>query len=164
MAYPPGWNYVKGPIKYVYSTVSSTATFKARNPITFSNDRTLIEATSDTTALFGIAANDAANSLGGVLAGKCLVEVPTADTIYAVKVQTGVATSATSAGQSYGIEKAGNHMRVDTDSQVTTMITIVPRDDGSTVDSADSTVFVNIHGDHLGVFGSNASISVFAQD
>lgn len=161
MAYPNGFNYVSGPLRYVLSAVSSTATFVARVPVTLSDDRTLIEADSDSTAIFGIAHHDAANS---IYAGKCLVEVPTEQTVYAVKVQTGVATSLLSIGQSYGVEKSGNYLRLDADSQATTYLTIVPREDGSTCDSADSTVFVTILGDRLGVFGSNASISIFAQN
>ena len=160
MAYPDGFNYVSGPLRYVLSTVSSTATFVARVPVTLNDDRSVGEAASDTTALFGIAHHDAADS---IYAGKCLIEVPTEQTVYAVKVQTGVATSALSIGQSYGIEKNGNYLRVDTDSQATPFVTLVPRDDGSTCDSADSTVFVTILGDKLGVFGSNASVNVFAQ-
>jgi hypothetical protein len=160
VAYPNGFNYVSGPLRYVLSTVSSTATFVARVPVTLNDDRSVGEAASDTTALFGVAHHNAADS---IYAGKCLIEVPTEQTVYAVKVQTGVATSALSIGQSYGLEKSGNYLRVDTDSQATPFVTLVPRDDGSTCDSADSTVFVTILGDKLGVFGSNASVNVFAQ-
>jgi len=161
MAYQNGWTYVSGPIKYVLSTVSSTATFKGRNPVTLSDDRTLIEAASDTTAIFGIAAHDAANS---IYAGKCLVEIPTADTVYAIKIGTGAAASELSAGQSMDIEKSANYLIGNEDSQTTPFVTIVPRDDGTTLDSADSTVWVHIHGNKLGVFSSNASISVFAEN
>lgn len=164
MPYPDGWTYVSGPIKYVWSDVSSTATFIGRNPVTLSDDRTVIEAASDSTAIFGIAANSAADSLPGVGSGKVLVEVPTADTIYAIKIGTGAATSEVSAGQSFEIEKSGNFIIGNEDSQTTAMVTVVPRDDGTTLDSTDSTVFVNILGNRLGVFGSNASVSVFAQN
>lgn len=160
MAYPDGFNYVSGPLRYVLSTVSSTATFVARVPVTLNDDRSVGEAASDTTALFGVAHHNAADS---IYAGKCLIEIPTGQTVYAVKVQTGVATSALSIGQSYGIEKSGNYLRVDTDSQATPFVTLVPRDDGSTCDSADSTVFVTFLGNKLGVFGSDASVNVFAQ-
>lgn len=160
MAYPDGFNYVSGPLRYVLSTVSSTATFVARVPVTLNDDRSVGEAASDTTALYGVAHHNAADS---IYAGKCLIEVPTGQTVYAVKVQTGVATSALSIGQSYGIEKSGNYLRVDTDSQATPFVTLVPRDDGSTCDSADSTVFVTFLGNKLGVFGSDASVNVFAQ-
>jgi hypothetical protein len=161
MAYQDGFTYVEGPIKYVRSTVSSTATFRGRNIVTLSDDRTLIEAGSDTSLIFGIAGHDAA---GSIYAGSCLVEIPTADTIYAVKIQTGVAASAVSAGQGYGIEKSGNYLRLDTDSQATPMLIIVPRQDGTTIDSADSSVFVHIAGDYLGVFSSHASTGPFAQN
>lgn len=163
MAYPDGFNYVSGPAHYVWSTISSTATFKARNPVTLSDDRTLIEAASDSTAIFGIAQNDAANSLAG-RTGRTLVLIPTNETVFATKVQTGVATSATSIGQSYNIEKSGDYFRMDTDSQTTTMVTVVGDEYGQTVRSEDSSVFVTFLGNRLGVYNSNASVSVFAQN
>lgn len=165
MAYPNGFTYVSGPIAgRVLSTISSTATFRSNNPVTLSDDRTLIEADSDTTAIFGIALADAANSIAGALSGKCLVEIPTPQTVYAVKIQTGVAGSVISVGQSYGIEKSGNHMRLDTDSQATPMVTILGRQDGTVIDSADSSIHVTWLGNVLGVGGSNASVNIFAQN
>ena len=161
MTYQNGWTYVKGPIHYVRSTVSSTATFVARNPVTLSDDRTLIEAASDSTAIFGIAAHDAADS---IYAGVCLVEVPTPETQYAIKVGTAAVASELSIGQSIGLIKSGNFIIGDEDSGTSPMVTIVPREDGSTIDSTDSTVLVTILGDVLGVFGSNASVNIFAQD
>ncbi len=164
MAYLDGFNYVSGPVRYQWSDVSSTATFRAFNPVTLSDDRTLIEAASDTTAIYGISMNDAANSLPGVLSGKALVQIPEPETIYATKIQTGVATSVVSIGQSYGIEKSINHMRLDTDSQATPMLTLVGDELGNQINSADSSVFVRWLGDRLGVFSSAASIDIFAQD
>lgn len=164
MAYPNGFNYVSGPVKYVWSTVSSTATFRERVPVTLSDDRTVIEADSDSTAFYGVSANAAANSLGGVLSGKALIEIPTADTIYAVKIGTSAAASEVSAGQSVDIEKSGNYFILNEDSQASPVMTIVPREDGTTLDSADSTVFCSFLGNKLGVFGSNASVSIFAQN
>jgi hypothetical protein len=163
MVFQDGWSYVKGPIKYVWSTTSSTATFVARNPVTLSDDRTLIEAASDSTAIFGIAAHDAANSIPAALSGLCLVEVPTSDTVYAIKIGTGAATSEVSIGQSIDIEKSGDFIIGNEDSQASPYVTIVPRDDGSTLDSDDSTVFVNILGNRIGVMGSHSSITIFAQ-
>ena len=163
MAYLDGFNYVRGPVRYAWSDVSSTATFEALNPVTLSDDRTLIEATSDTTAIYGIAMNRAADSLPGVLTGKTLVQIPEPETIYATKIQTGVATSVISLGQSYGIEKNANHMRLDTDSQATTMVNIVGDDLGNTINSVDSSVFVRWLGDRL-IQSSAASITIFAQD
>lgn len=161
MAYQPGFTYVKGPVSYVRSTLSSTCTVRRGNPVTLSDDRTIIEAASDTTAIFGISAHDAADS---IYPNQMLVEIPTAETVYATLVQTGAATSLYSVGQSYGIEKAANHFRLDTDSQATVFLTIVPRDNFATVDSADSSVWVHWLGNVLGVFGSNASVNIFAQD
>jgi hypothetical protein len=164
MTYPNGWTYVKGPIEYVLSTTSSTATFVARNPVTLTDDRTVFEADSDSTAIFGIAAHDAADSLPGNLSGMCLVEIPTADTIYAIKIGTAAAASEVSAGQSIDLEKSGNYIIGNEDSQTSPMVTIVPRGDGTTLDSADSTVYVHVLGDTLGVFSSQASIVIFGQN
>jgi len=163
MAYPPGFNYVSGPVRYQWSTVSSTATFEARNPVTLSNDRTIIEVASDATAIYGIAVNRAADSLGGGLSGRVLIEIPEPETVYATLVQTGVATSATSIGEPYGIEKSGNHFRIDTDSQVTTFVQIVGDHLGNTVRSDDSSVFVRFLADRL-AFSSSDSILIYAQD
>ena len=165
MPYPTlGFRYIQGQSELRRSAVSSTATFLAGNPVTLSDDRTLIEADSDSTAIFGIAENDAADTLPGTQSGLILVRVPYPDTVFALPVQTDAASSILSIGQSYNIEKSGNHFRLDTDSQGTSMVTIVPRGDGSTIDSADSSVYVQFLGDRLGVFNSQASVVIFAQD
>ena len=161
MAYPNGFTYISGPVKYVLSTLSSTCTVKARNPVTLSDDRSVIEAASDSTAIYGISAHDAANS---IYPGKILVEIPTPETIYATKVQTGAATSETSVGQSHGIEKSGDYFQLNVDSTQTNMLCIVPRDNFATVDSADSSVFVHWNGNFLGVFSSNASVDIFDEN
>jgi hypothetical protein len=162
MAYPLGFNYVGGPAEYIWSDVSSTATFRERNPVTYSDDRTLIEATSDVTAIVGVAQNAAADSLAG-RTGKVLVLIPTRDTVFATQVQTGVATSVTSAGQAYNLEKSGDFLRLDTDSQTTPVVQIVGDQYGTTVRSEDSSVFVKFLGNVLGGYGSNASVNIFAQ-
>ena len=161
MAYPTGFSYVKGPRFNVLSKLSSTATFKARNPVTLSDDRTIIEAGSDSSAIYGISQHDAADS---IYAGYCLIEIPTEDTIYAGHVATDASASEVSVGRSCDIVKVLNHFNVDEDSQVTPMVTIVPRDGYSTLDSADSTVWFHFLESHLGVFSSDDSIVIFAQD
>lgn len=162
MAYLDGFTYVSGPRPvHVRSVLSSTCTVRARNLVTLSDDRTVIEAASDSTGIYGIAMHNAADS---IYPGMIEVEIPTTQTVYATKVQTGVASSALSVGQSYGIEKSGNFLRLDTDSTGSRMLTIVPRGNFATCDSADSSVYVTIHGNVLGVFGSNSSFTVFAQD
>lgn len=163
MAYPDGFNYVSGPYRMVYSTLSSTCTARARNPVTFSDDRTLIEVESDSTAILGIIQNDSGNSIPGIMTNRALVMIPTEQTIFATKVQTGVVASAVSFGQGYAIEKNANHFRLDTDSQVTAFCEIVGDDYGNTIRSDDSSVFVRFYADRL-LNSSSASIANFAQN
>ena len=163
MAYPLGFTYVSGDVERVWSDVSSTATFLRGMVVTLSNDHTVIAAASDTTTIYGVAENDAANSLAGA-SGKALILVPNRDTIFASQVQTGVATSATSQGMSYNLEQAGNYLRVDTDSRTTPLVQIVGDQYGNTVRSVDSSVFVKFLGNVIGIYGSNASVRIFAQD
>lgn len=156
MTYPNGWHYVKGPMKMVWSDVSSTATFRAKNPVILGLGHTVCNfASSDDTAIYGIATSDAADSLGGVLAGKQLVMIPTEDTVFAIKVGTGGTASELSASKSFEIEISGNYVIGNEDSTTTPFVIVVPRDDGSTIDSADSTVWVNILKGRLGPFGAS---------
>ena len=161
MAYQAGFTYVNGSRRYIYSTVSSTATFKSRNPVTFDARGFLIEAASDTTAIWGIACNNAADSLPGQ-AGKTLVEIPEPETLYATQAQTGVASSAFTIGKAYAIEKSGNYFRLDTDSAVTAMLVIVGDQYGNGINSDDSSVFVRFLSERL-IMSSANSIPVFAE-
>lgn len=154
MAYPDGFTYVSGPYDLRRFVVASTATFVARNPVTISGARTIIESNTTRFYIAGIAQNDAANSIYG---SEILVHVPTEQTVYAVKVPTGVAASALSAGFAYNIAKSNNYFRVDTSSQASACVMIVPRGDGSTINSADSTVYVQFLKDFLGPYASNQS-------
>ena len=160
MAYQDGFTYVEGPMQIRTSTLSSLATVRARNPVALeAASRTVIEATaSDDTWIYGIIQHDAADSIGGPLAGKVSVIVPTPDTVFATKVQTGVAASALTIGQVFNIEKSGNHFRVDVDSIASGRVVLVERDiSGSAIDSADSSVYVQFLQDFIGPFNSNQS-------
>lgn len=159
MAIQNGWHYVKGPVYgMIWSDISSTATFKAFNPVCVIKGYTVdIAGTSDVTAIYGIAQNDAADSLPGIGAGKTLVLVPTEKTVFSIKVGTGAAASELSIGQAFDIETSGNYVIGNEDSITTPFVVVVPRDDWSTIDSADSSVYVNILGNRLGPIGSNAS-------
>ena len=140
--------------------MTSNASFKANNPVTIGLGGLVTEvATSDESFIFGIARNDAADSLGGVLAGKCLIEIPTGDTIYAIKCGTAGTASEFSVGMSFDIEKSGNYVIGNEDSSTTPFVTVIPRDDFSTIDSADSTVWVQIIGNRIGPIGANAADS-----
>ena len=155
MAYPLGFTYISGPYEIRRFNILSTATFKGRNPVQLGGARTVIEASVATSpGIIGIAMNDAANSIYG---SEILVLVPNQETVFATQVQTGVAASALSAGAAYNLEKAGDYWRVDTDSQASAKAVIVPRGDGTTVNSADSSVFIQFMANWLYPYSSTAS-------
>ncbi len=161
MAYLDGFTYVEGPMQIRLSTTSSTATFRARNPVALSLvGRGVVEANadSDDTWIYGISLNDAANSIGGTMAGKCHVLIPEPGTVFATKVQTGVAASALTIGNVFDIEKSGNHFRLDTDSISSGLVVLVERDmSGVAYDSADSSVYVQFLAGNIGPFNSHVS-------
>ena len=135
-------------------TVLSTATFKARAPVSLGAARTIQESTVTNNYIAGIAMNDAANSIYG---SEILVMVPNEQTVFATIVDTGVAASALSAGLSYPFKKSGNNFRIDTTSQTSARLTLVPRGDGSTLTSADSSIFVQFLQTFIYPFASVAS-------
>jgi len=160
MSYMDGWTYIKGPCTYVYSDLTSNASFKAHNPVTIGLGGLVEEVVaSDQSFIYGIARNDAADSLGGVGAGKCLIEIPTSETVYAIKIGTSATRSELSIGMSFELEKSGNYVIGNEDSTTTPFVTIYPRDDFTTIDSADSTVWVQIIGNRIGPIGANAADS-----
>ena len=154
-----GFQYVEGPNNIRWSTVSSTATFKAGNPVSLSDvGRALIETTSNDTAMYGIALSDAADSLGGQLDGKIPVLIPTEDTVFASVIETGETAATLEAGEAFNIEKSGNYLRVDPDSRTTLWVTLTERGTtGVTYDSADSSVHCQFLKNKIAPFGSNAS-------
>lgn len=153
MAYLNGFNYVQGPYKEFLSTVSSTATFLAGNPVQFGLGRALTIADSQATMIVGIAQHDAANS---IYPGKCLVLQIFPETVFASKIATNIAGSALSAGQAMDLALSGNYSR-PANSRVTPAVIIVPRPDGSTIDSTDSSIWVQFLGVKLGPYASSAS-------
>jgi hypothetical protein len=157
-----GFLYVEGPNNIRWSTVSSTATFKAGNPVTLSDvGRALIEVDSGSTTIYGIALANAADSLGGALDGKIPVLVPTEQTVFAARVQTGVAASVLETGEAFDIEKSGDYFRVDTDSKSSARVHLVERGtSGLPYDSTDSSVHCQFFKDVIYPFGSNASLKV----
>lgn len=157
MAYPDGFTYISGPYEIRRMNILSTATFLARNPVSIDGSRRVIEATAINNTIFGVAQNDAASSIYGA---EILVLVPNEQTVFATKVQTGTAASALSAGFAYALEKAGNYLRVDVDSQATAKVQIVPRGDGTTINSADSSVYVQFLQASLAPFASTTSVTV----
>lgn len=157
-----GFQYVRGGKKMYLSNVSSTATFRAGNPVSLCTiDRSLVESTSASSSIFGIAQANAADSLGGSLAGKCLVLVPEEDTVFEAAVETDGAAANFLAGQAYNIEKNGNYFRVDIDSSASARVILIPKGDGSVLDSANSTVFCQFLKDFQSPVGSNASVTIY---
>jgi len=166
MAYQDGFTYIQGPFEYRQSVISVGETFKRGDPVTLSDDRTVIEAASDTSNIFGFAMSNAADSIGGpVLNTIQEIGIPTAQTVFAVKVTGGVAASALSAGEALSFASASGRIGfVGARSAGSEHVVIVPRADGSTIDSADSSVYVQVIGNVLGVFGSNTSVTGWAQN
>ena len=154
MAYPDGFTYVSGPYELRRFNVLSTATFKARVPVNLSAARVIQEMPIVSNYITGIAMNDAANSIYG---SEILVMVPNEQTVFATITDTGLAASVLSQGFSYNIKKSGNNFRLDTASQATARVTIVPRGDGTTIDSTDSSIFVQFLQTFIYPFASVAS-------
>jgi len=154
-----GFRYVEGPNNVRWSTVSSTATFKAGNPVTLSDvGRALIESDSGSTTIYGIALSDAADSLGRQLSGKIPVLVPEDTTVFAARVQTGVAAAVLETGECFDIEKDGDYFRVDTDSKASARVVLVERGtSGIPYDSVDSSVHCQFLRDVIAPFASHSS-------
>lgn len=140
-----------------HSTVSSGATFLAGNPVAIEDvSRTLIEATSATTKIYGVALSDASASFAPNRSIPVLV--PTDNTVFAGRVQTGVAAGGLEVGETLNIEKAGDYFRVDTDSKASARVVLVNRGFSNQAwDSDDSSVYFQFLGDTRGQFGSNDS-------
>lgn len=152
-SYGNGFQYVSGTHKTFWSDVSSTATFKAFNPVQYGLGRTLTEADSQATMIVGIAQHDAGSS---IIPGKCLVLTIYPDTVFATKTRTNIAGSALSAGQTMDITKTGNFIQ-PANSRTTPAVIIVPREDGTTIDSGDSSLWVQFLTTKLGAYASSAS-------
>lgn len=156
MAYQPGFTYVSGPLSIREFNLASTATVRANNPVMLNGASDIIESLATAQTLAGFIQHDAANS---VPAGKCLVVVPTERTIFASIVTGGVAASTVSSGATLGHAKTGNNFYVTT-SPTTAIYVVVPREDGSTIDSTDSSVWVQVIGQQHRPFGLVAPTQV----
>ena len=156
MAYSPGFTYVSGPVFIREFNLTSTTTVKGGNPVMISGAGTIIESLATAQTLAGFIIHDAVNSIPS---GKCLVQVPADRTVFASIVTGGVAASALSSGATLGHAKTGNFFYV-TGSPTTAIYVVVPREDGSTIDSTDSSVFVQVIGQQVRPFGLAAPTQV----
>lgn len=109
---------------------ASAATFGKGCPVTFNTARTLQEPTTGSPNIIGIAMHASVDSFP---AGKVLVAIPMdATAVFTAAIETDVASSAISVYQSYTIEKSGNTLRVDVDSQASAFVQLVgPTKNGS---------------------------------
>ena len=151
-----GFQYIEGPVTLRQSTVSSLATFLKGAPVAFDvTSRTLIEANSASSWIAGIADHDAADSIGGPLAGVASYIVPTEETVFAAPVVTGQTVTTS---QVYDIEKSGSNFRVDLTSQTSGKVVTIPiGTSGSALVSDQSIVFCQFLKDTIGPFASTAS-------
>ena len=161
MAYPPGFNYVYGPYRTQLYEVTSADTFAKRNPVVVTGAGTISQFSAVATSIAGIALSDSSQSIS--VGGRNLVPVliPEEGTIFASKIQTGVAASSLTAMQAYNIELNTEHFRLDPDSTVTKIVQLVPRQSGSAnADSADSSVWCRFLPNFLGEWSSGGTVIV----
>lgn len=156
MGYQPGFTYVSGPTFIREFNLASASTVKANNPVMLNGASDIIESLATAQTIAGFILHDAANS---VPAGKCLVTIPTERAIFASIVTGGVAASGLSSGATLGQAKTGNFFYV-TGSPTTAIYVVVPREDGSTIDSTDSSVFVQVIGQQVRPFNLAAPAQV----
>lgn len=101
----------------------STATFGKGCPVALGGARTLIEATTGEASIIGIALQASVDSFP---AGKVQVAMPRdQSSVFEAAIETDVAASAISVGECYTIEKSGNTLRIDVDSQASAFVQIV---------------------------------------
>ena len=94
----------RGNWEYRTLTLSSTATFFKGDAVAFNGTRDVTRYLSTHSSLLGIALHDSSASLP---AGKVLVAIPAPNCTAYVDVDTGLAASQLSLGQSLGIYKSG---------------------------------------------------------
>lgn len=170
MTYAAGFTYVSGPYDIRRSVASSAQTFTRGQPVSLEGlGNTVKIATSASSSIFGIALQDATVSLYN---SEVLVLVPNEQTVFA-SFCTGAAASLLSAGLFYnlkttitqiststGVQTGYNNLVVDSSSTASALVGIVSRGDGTTVDSGDSSVFVQFLGNKLAPFAPTQIINV----
>ena len=145
MGHPKGgFAYVSGPLNIRAFNLKSTATVKAFMPVRQNGAGDLIESQGTDSTFAGFILHDAANS---VPAGKALVLVPADRTIFVGTAAAGVTASTASSGLTLGVFKSGNSWYLaNSASSQSALFIVVPREDGSTLDSTDSSVWLSVLG------------------
>lgn len=158
-----GFRPIRGNWRVVPMTTASAATFQQWAPVDWDGHRDLIEATSASTQVLGIALSNSTASFtipigGSTFANGILVAVPVDQSAVAESnVTVNTARSAISFGQTYNITKDTNNLRVDATSQASTLVQIVSN---GLVDSTRSTVEV-IFITSRRAYGSQSSTSIY---
>jgi hypothetical protein len=151
-----GFRPVRGNWEFVALPVASAATFQQWAPVDFDGNRNLIEATSASTAIVGVATSysTSSTSIGGY--NSVLIAIPADNTAVArTSILSTVVASALSWGQAYNINKLYNNLGVDVSSQASAVVVL-----RGSFDSATSTIDVQFLGVRVGI-PSFSSISVF---
>lgn len=155
MAYPQGFSYVKGPLVIQEFTQASATTFSVNSPVMIDSTGSIIESKATSGYLTGFALS---NSSASVPAGKTLVFIPNERNII-VSICTTAASAANCASGSTGFHvKSGNtffFVPSGVSAFGTNMYVIVPREDGSTIDSTDSSVWLVVNAAALSPFGQS---------
>ena len=148
-----GFQPVRGKWEFVELPTASAATFQQFAPLDFDGARNLIEATSASSYIVGIAMSASTASFPS---GKITVAVPQDSSAVArASILSTVVASALSFGQAYGIAKLGNNLGVDVTSQASTLVYL-----RGNFDSATSKIDVQILGDSRGIPSAvSASVS-----
>jgi hypothetical protein len=87
MAFGPGFNYIQGKYELRWSVASSSQTIQKGNLVTLDARRFVALADSDSTAIYGVADADSADSLSNALSGRLPIIVPYPDTVFAAPIQ-----------------------------------------------------------------------------
>jgi len=124
-----GFRPVRGNWEKVMLPVASAATFQQWAPVDYDGARNLIEATSASTFIVGVAmSNSTAStpsqlSVNGPLVNCVLVSIPMDFSATArASILSTVVASAISIGQCYNIDKKANNLGVDVTSQASAIV------------------------------------------
>jgi hypothetical protein len=159
MGHPKGgFGYVSGPLNIRAFNLKSTATVKAFMPCRVNGAGDLIESQGTDSILAGFILHDAANS---VPPGKALVAVPNSQNVFVGTAAAGVTASVASSQLTLGQFKSGNSWYfMASGSTVSALYAIVPREDGSTLDSTDSSIWVQVIQETVSPFGMDVTAIV----
>lgn len=120
-----GWAFrpVRGNWRTQEFDTLSTATYGKGALVALGGARTIAEATVGSPSIIGIALQASVDSFPS---GKVQVAIPVdRSCVFEADIETDVAASAISIGESYTIEKSGNTLRIDVDSQASAFVQIV---------------------------------------